>query len=372
MRIVFINEYALSYVGGVEQHIRSLSRQLHRRGCQVTLLCRSHGGRAGAARGEDGIRVRSVTGARGIYGFFKAERARIDICHAHMARKPFALEGLLLARLMGIPTVFTPHCFYPSPHTVKRIAKWLYDVSLTRLTFWAAERIINLTPHDQRDAVSRGMPLCKSRIVPNSIELSRLHVPGGISFREKYRICAPYLLHVGRFAAEKCIEFLVRAQRHLAGLHLVLIGQDDGMLPRVLSLRDGLGLSGVVHVMGKIQWEDVCAAYRECVALVMGSRYEGLPTTVLEAWAFGRPAIAPRVGGLPHLVDDGVDGWLYDWGDESQYIACVRQALARANGMLSDTPEKLKRDYSWEINVDRILSIYEEIMNQRSHAHGQS
>ena len=55
--------------------------------------------------------------------------------------------------------------------------------------------------------------------------------------------------------------------------------------------------------------------------VVVGSRYDNFPVTVLEAMAVGCPLVAPRVGGIPEIVEDGVNGLLYEAGNPADMAA---------------------------------------------------
>jgi glycosyltransferase involved in cell wall biosynthesis len=60
---------------------------------------------------------------------------------------------------------------------------------------------------------------------------------------------------------------------------------------------------------------------------VVGSRYDNFPGTVLEAMVLGCPLVAPRTGGIPEIVDDGVNGLLYQAGDRVDLAAKLFQLL---------------------------------------------
>lgn len=73
----------------------------------------------------------------------------------------------------------------------------------------------------------------------------------------------------------------------------------------------------------------VAAALADATALVLGSRWaENAPLVVLEARAAGCPVVAPRSGGLPELVEDGVDGVLYAPGDRADLARALRRVAA--------------------------------------------
>jgi glycosyltransferase involved in cell wall biosynthesis len=82
---------------------------------------------------------------------------------------------------------------------------------------------------------------------------------------------------------------------------------------------------------GPLDRAGVAAALADARALVMGSRWpENAPLVLLEARAAGCPVVAPAIGGIPELVEDGVDGWLYRPGDAADLARALRAAATQA------------------------------------------
>lgn len=94
---------------------------------------------------------------------------------------------------------------------------------------------------------------------------------------------------------------------------------------------------------------EVTAALRSARALVLGSIWpENAPLIVLEARAVGCPVIAPAIGGIPEIVEDGVDGWLYPPGDVDALAAALRRPL----------PSTPRPPPSFDAHLDAILGVY--------------
>src|SRR5439155_10132388 len=134
---------------------------------------------------------------------------------------------------------------------------------------------------------------------------------------------------VGRMTAVKNTDRVVRALQTLVDL---------GVDARVLLVGDGPDrdhLERYAHELGVIKrclflgyQEDVARFYDAIDVLVLPSINEGTPVSVIEALAARRPAVATRVGGVPDVVRDGVDGYLVAPGD-TEGLAERLTALAR-------------------------------------------
>lgn len=134
------------------------------------------------------------------------------------------------------------------------------------------------------------------------------------------------LLFVGRFAFNKGIDLLLRAASRLHaegnGVRLVLAG--DGP-ERARLEREGLPPN--VELAGQVDDARLEALYAGCHALVLPTRFEGMPTVVLEAMARARPVIVSDVGASAELVD-GTNGFLLPPGDEEALRGAVKALAA--------------------------------------------
>jgi glycosyltransferase involved in cell wall biosynthesis len=118
------------------------------------------------------------------------------------------------------------------------------------------------------------------------------------------------LLFLGRIAPEKGLETIVRSLPR--ALELVVAG-DGSDRPRLERQVGGKRIT----FLGQADTSDVPDLLRAACAVVVPSRwYEGQPRVILEAFAAGVPVLASRIGGLPELIEEGVNGHLVDPADE--------------------------------------------------------
>ena len=143
------------------------------------------------------------------------------------------------------------------------------------------------------------------------------------------------LLCAAEFSRRKSQRVLIEAVRLLpASFRLVLCGEGDER-PACQALAAELGVADRVLFPGQIA--GIGRWYRMADALVAASRSEGLPFNVMEAMHTGLPVIASAVKGHTDLIEDGVTGLLYPYGDAERCADCARRlagdaALRRAQG----------------------------------------
>jgi len=173
----------------------------------------------------------------------------------------------------------------------------------------------------QRDLLVRGgLPADKVQVLPNFLEPD----PGiGVGPRRGF-------LFVGRLSEDKGVPTLLRASALVPGLVRVA-GQGP-----LSSLVEAAASTGDLELLGRLEKNAVFDQLRAAVAMVLPSVwYEGLPVSVLEAFATGTAVIASRIGSLAEVIEDGVTGLL----------ASPREAgdLADRLRWASDHPDELRQ-----------------------------
>lgn len=120
-----------------------------------------------------------------------------------------------------------------------------------------------------------------------------------------------FILFVGRDNPVKGVKYLIdgfsKIKKDFPDFRLVLVGEG---LPE-----------------GKLSLEDVRKKMRNCYCLVVPSVSEGLPRVILEAMALRKPVIASNVGGIPDLIKDGQNGFLFEVGNVEQLAEKLRILL---------------------------------------------
>jgi glycosyltransferase involved in cell wall biosynthesis len=271
---------------------------------------------------------------------------------------------VLAAWASGTPSVATLRGWTAQDAKV-RFFEWLDRRTLRR------HDAVIVVSNTLRDAAIRA-GVARERVfwVPNAIDPARLPAP-----RRREELCReigadperPLLGAVGRLSPEKGHRVLLDAFAHvgrrLPGSRLAIAG--DG--PEEASLRrqaETLGLSGQIAFMGlRADGQQIIAALD---ALALPSFSEGMPNVLLEAFAYGTPVVATRVGGVPDMVSDGDSGWLVPAGDAHALAAALVEALqdrgeaqrraARARSILAERFTVEQQARAWLQAVDSAVA----------------
>jgi len=120
------------------------------------------------------------------------------------------------------------------------------------------------------------------------------------------------LLFVGRLVEEKGIEVLLKAAR-IIKFNLTIIG--DGPLRDLVT--NAASTNSNIHYLGYQDKVSIANHMKRCKALIFPSTwYEGFPLTILEAFSTGTLVIASRLGAMAEIIQDRVNGLLFEAGDE--------------------------------------------------------
>lgn len=167
----------------------------------------------------------------------------------------------------------------------------------------------------------------------------------------------------GRLSAEKGVDTAVRAVGLVPGAVLDVAG--DGPEREALERLAGEVAPGRVRFLGRLTRDGVADLLRGSVATLVPSRwYENQPMTVLESYALGVPVVATRMGGLPELVDDGVDGLLVAPDDPAALAAALERLIAdpgRVTDMGRTGAARVQEEFSARRHLDSLSELYQGV-----------
>lgn len=242
-----------------------------------------------------------------------------DLVHGHVLVDG-GIVAAMLARRWRRPTVITEHA-----------SRYHSDVPLSplrrRLARWAVRQaflVLPVTDHLGQSMRERHQLYGSYQTVSNVVDIQQFYPP-----RQRQRPGRPFrLLHVSNFTTpvkhvnrllavyRRLIEkFPGRFQLHVAG---------DGDLDELNKWVAGAGLSAPdVSISGPHTEGEVAEIMRRADAFVLFSLLENQPVVLLEALCSGLPCVAPRVGGIPTLIQDGWSGTLITPRDEDELLVAL-------------------------------------------------
>lgn len=316
---------------------------------------------------QAGVKVHSLSPHKFLPAYLASILWRIladkpDILHCHLI--PSNIIAKPLGALLGVPVIIN-HDHTNDPHRIDNKILLALDKSTNRFAHHiiavAAACRDFLTTHES-------IPPEKISLVPNAIDLRRFS-PGEASWDEaRAQLGLPaasrIVAGVGRLNPQKNFALFLDIAAQLAprfpDLHFLLAG--DG--PEEQMLREkasALGIANRVTFSGYVA--DTRLVYLAADVLLMPSRYEGLPMTLLEAMAMGLPVVASKLDGIAEVIGDGGEGFLVPSDDAALFVERTAALLADAE-LSSRISKNARAKIEASFSVERMTSSVEDIYDR--------
>jgi len=358
VNILFVNSQKADEFGGGEQWMITTGAELQARRHRVWIGGRPESRLLSAAQ-EAGLEPLqlpfhgdfdpSLTWT--LRRFLRREAIDVLVCNFNRDVRVAGLAG----RLAGTPAIFTSHAL-DSINEKRRYTlpiRWLTDGVITN-----AESIRRAYVEDY------GLPADFVVVVHYGIDSPTSVTP--VSFDGVYG-GRQVILSAGRLSEQKGFDVLIQAAAELRTHRndfVVLIAGDGSLEERLSTQITELGLADTVHLVGF--QSPLRPTIAGAAVFVLASRYEGMPTVLLEAMSVGTPIVATAVNGVPELIPDERFGLLVPPDDATELAVALERLLsdpALAQGMAAAARDRVLQEFTIDAMVDRIESLFEQMIS---------
>jgi glycosyltransferase involved in cell wall biosynthesis len=318
------------------------------------------------------------------------DETRPDVIHCHNVYGRLSTSILGMARQRNIPVVLTVHdykvvcpsylmlkkgkpcsacidggyyrCAVNRCHKGQTAASLVYAIEAywARLTGSYGAVSAFLSPSHFIADLLRQSGIEDERVVyhPNSVEPSE--------YKPSYE--GQYVLSVGRLSHEKGLPTLLQA---MLGTKIPMRVAGSG--PMEANLREQAEKDGGSIVLeGHCGGDKLAELYRNAAFVVVPSEwYENAPMSILESFAYGKPVIGTRIGGIPELITEGKYGYLVDPGSREQLRAAVTKLWhdREAQSTMGQNARRLiETQFAQQTRTASLLNIYENLRRNPSRA----
>lgn len=373
MRIALFTETFLPKVDGIVTRLSHTVDHLQRDGNQVLVVC-PYGGMTE----YKGAKIYGVSGfplplypeltmalPRPAIGE-ALDKFRPDIIHV-VNPAVLGLSGILHSKLHDIPLVASYHTHLPQylQH---------YGLAMLEGLLWELLKL----GHNQA-----ALNLCTSTVMceeltahgiervdlwQRGVDTETFH-PGLVSESMREHLTqnhpeSPLLLYVGRLSAEKEIERIKPILEAIPDARLALVG--DG--PHRQALEKHFADTNTFFV-GYLKGAELGAAFASSDAFIFPSRTETLGLVLLEAMAAGCPVVAARSGGIPDIVTDGVNGYLFaPESDDAGAIAATIRLLSekQEREIIRQNARNEAEQWGWAAATRQLQAYYQKVVYSKS------
>ncbi len=375
MKIAFFTETFLPKVDGIVTRLTKTIEYLVKNGDDVIVFCPE--GSPNSYKGAKIVGVAAVPlplypelklGLPGATVSEALEAFQPDLIHV-VNPAVLGLGGIWLAKTNNIPLIASYHTHLP---------KYLehYGMGMLEPLLWELLK----AAHNQAL-----LNLCTSTAMVNELESKGIRRTAlwqrGVdtnSFKPEYRnqtmrkkLLGDYpdtgslLIYVGRLSAEKQIERIKPVLEKIPEASLALVG--DGPYRNQL---EKIFENTKTNFIGYLAGEELASAYASGDIFLFPSSTETLGLVLLEAMAAGCPVIGANKGGIPDIINDGINGCLYDPDEEDNGEESL---IAATKKILQDSAKKEKmriaarteaEKWDWNQATIQLQEFYSKTLNK--------
>src|ERR1043165_3803264 len=386
MRILMISDVYFPRINGVSTSIQTFRRRLHAAGHETILIAPEYPGAAPDTE-PNILRVPS----RGVprdpedramkLGAIRALRPQIEKLEPDLVhiQTPFIAhyQGTALARALRVPVIETYHTYFEEylhhyvplmPRSVMRFMARRFTVSQCNVL-----DALVVPSHAMEQALVDYGVRCPMHIIPTGMEMERFAGGDGGRFRTQLGIASgqPVLVHVGRIAHEKNIEFLfrifARVVRGKPDAIFIVAGEGPALNSCKAYVRS-LGLEQQVRFVGYLSRErELLDCYRAGDLFVFSSKTETQGLVLLESLALGVPVVSTAHMGTADIVNPQ-RGARVAPDDEAEFANIVVRLLDDAPRRAAMSTEARAYAATWSATAmaDRLAGLYTAVIGQAS------
>ncbi|WP_306058715.1 glycosyltransferase family 4 protein [Natronococcus wangiae] len=350
--------------GGGPYHVHAMSRDQAAMGHDVTVLTVRYDPDLPRIEERDGYTVVRYDPALDLLGNdispgvarHLSSAAEFDVVHAHSHLYFSTNLAALKCALGDVPLAVTNHGLYS-----QNAPKWAFDLylrSLGRWTFDQADVVFCYTETDRERVREFGVS-SRIEVVSNGIDTDRFTPDGPES--ELIDHDGRAVSFVGRLVDGKrpqdALRAIARVRETRSNITLHFCG-DGPLQSRLKSIACELGIEDSVTFHGQIPYDEMPNVYRSSDLLVLPSRSEGVPRTVLEAMATDTPVVTSDLDQLTSLVEDG--GRTVPIGSPERLAIALERELEEST---ASSPRSVIRagGYDWQSTVDGTTRYLREV-----------
>jgi len=293
----------------------------------------------------------------------------VDVIHLHMA-KDFHYLFRILRWLGGPPYIMTLHGgevvnFYQQPKHCQKLMRW---------SLRGAAKVVAVSKWLVEEGKARFPEISISKAVYNGLDIRRLDSLRSDQANEQIvpAIDCPFFVMVGSFDPYKGHDIAIRAWPEVVascpGLKLVLIGMGN-LEDEYHKLVQELGCEDDILFVGQLAHESVIKFIRYATGMLFPSRSEGFGLVALEAGYVKIPVVVARVGPLPEIVCNEIDGLVFEPEDSAGLAEAVKR-LMRDKALRSRLAESLNTRLLEHFTAERMageyIKAYKEIVRGKS------
>jgi glycosyltransferase involved in cell wall biosynthesis len=370
MRVAIFTETFLPKIDGIVTRLRHTVEHLQRNGDEVLLFCPE-----GGIKEYKGAKIQGVSALPlPLYPELKLavprptlrrhlEKFQPDLIHV-INPAVLGLGGIYYAKALNIPLVASYHTHLPQylqHYGIGALEGLLWE--LLKLAHNQAQLNLCTSTAMVKELSTHGIENVDLWQKGVDTEMFQPHLKNR-ALRERLSQGDPdnpLLIYVGRVSAEKQIEDIKPILEAIPNANLAIVGNG----PHRASLEEYFAGTRT-YFAGYLEGLELASAYACADAFVFPSQSETLGLVLLEAMAAGCPVVAVDSGGIPDIVTDGVNGYLFSPNNSLSAIAACQKILNLSESQREQLKIQAREEaqrWSWAAATIQLKSYYQSVIN---------
>mgnify|MGYP001558613810 CR=1 FL=1 len=283
---------------------------------------------------------------------------RFDAVHAHRYKEN--VLAWVVAAAVGIPVRVSTIHGMPELYGGRRLVMAHLKARLNLVLLKKGFSTVVAVSQEIEQTLRRHYGFAPDRLVVihNGIPVPEIDQNGASKGLEGRNARGLTIGTIGRCVPVKGFELFVeiaeRVCRRIDGVTFALVGEGPEKA-KLVELVKAKGLEGLVEFLPQVT--DPTPYYRAFDVYMNTSLHEGVPLTILEAMAWGKPVVAARVGGIPEVVAHQETGFLVEGRDPDAYCAWC-EVLARDASLRERIGERARSAVAGRFSVQKMALSY--------------
>jgi glycosyltransferase involved in cell wall biosynthesis len=407
MKVLMCNKFLFND-GGPERYILELSRMLEREGNQVEYFAMQHPENIKTPYSEyfvcqvslnDPTKVNWIdkikTSLRIIYSTeAKKNMERLiseqkpDIAHVHNIYHQISPSILPVLHRKGIPVVMSLHDYKlvcpdyklmtngevcekcnPSKYyqaVLHKCVKNSFLASLLNCMEMYIHKFLKLYENNVDLFLSPSL-FMRDKLVEFGLDNSKIvYLPPWVAELRSSpsHAYSDFILYYGKISREKGVETLIRAMEKIKDGQLFIVGEGEEKQRLITFVKENQIEN--IRFFGFLERADLDELIRNSRFVVLPSEwYENSPSVIYESFAFGKSVIGSRIGGIPELIEDGINGLLFEPKNAEELAGKIRYLYHRpllAEKMGIAARKKAEEKYSEEEYYKKLFGLYDRLI----------
>ena len=294
-------------------------------------------------------------------------RTKPDVVHAHDGSPPGLIAGWACSRRMNAPLVVTLHAELYLENRGPGAAVILRSFARLEQRILSDSRsIIALTENVK--LMSKTLRQCRPKVsvIPNGVDPgahqppdAKIQARAALGFPPATKVC----LYVGTLNQRKGIDVLLDAALLVSTadpMIFVVVGKSPENVSSMESKIETARVDGRVRFEGFVDDAEIPTYFQAADLLVIPSRLEGFPLTLLDGFATPLPVVASDIGPHREIIQDGRNGILFKSGDARDLAAKIEMTLRSSELMsqLSENSLECSKQFTWERVLNETENVY--------------